>query len=78
MHDVSDNVTLYQEGNTKKRMQDWNYRSTVGMMSYLASTSIPDIIFTFHQCTRFSSCPKRPHEEEITHLGQHLKRSKDK
>ena len=48
------------------------------MMSYLASTSRPDILFAVHQCTRFCLCPKQSHKEAVKRIGCYLKRIKDK
>ena len=53
MHDMPANVTLHKDENGKKRTQEWNYRSMIGMISYVASTSRPDILFAGHQCARF-------------------------
>ena len=78
MHDTPANVTLHKDESVKKRAQSWNYRSVIGMMSCLASTSRPDILFAVHQCARFSSCPKRSHEEAVKRIGRYLKRTKDK
>jgi len=78
MHDTPANVTLNRDESGKDRVQSWNYRSVIGMMSYLASTSRPDILFAVHQCARFSSCPKKSHEEAVKRIGRYLKRTKDK
>ena len=38
--------------------EDWDYRSIVGMMLYLAGSTRPDISYAVHQCARFSHSPK--------------------
>ena len=78
MHDTPTNVILNRDESGKKQTQDWNYRSLIGMMSYLASTPRPGILFPVHQCARFCSCPKRSHEEAVKRIGCYLKRTKDK
>lgn len=50
------------------RLEDWNYRSVVGMMMYLATNSRPAIAFTVNQCSRFSNAPKRCHEKAIKRI----------
>ena len=47
------NVTLNRDENGLNRVQDWNYRSAMGMMSCLASTSRTDVFFDVHQCAWF-------------------------
>ena len=37
-----------------------------------------DIAYITHQCTRFSTCPKKYHSEEILWLDRYLKGTKDK
>jgi len=53
--------------------EQWNYRSVVGMLLYLASNSRPDIAFAVHQCARFSHCPKVSHEGAIKRICRYLK-----
>ena len=42
--------------------ENWDYRSIVGMMLYLAGSTRPDIAYVVHQCARFSHSPKRSHK----------------
>ena len=48
------------------------------MLSYLASISWPEILFSVHQYTRFCANPMRSHEESVKRIGRYLKRTKDK
>jgi len=48
------------------------------MISYLASTSRPDILFAVYQCTQYCSAPKCSHEEAVKRISRYLKRTKDK
>ena len=54
-------------------MEDWNYRSIVGMMLYLAGSTCPDIAFAVRKCARFSHNPKRIHEVGLKHIARYLK-----
>ena len=47
-------------------------------MTYLASTSLPDIAFAVSYCARFSSCPMWSYEEAVKIIGRCLKRMSDK
>ena len=77
MHDTPANTVLYKDDKGKQRVQQWNYRSVIGMITYLSSASRPDVSFAAHPCARFSSNPKRCHEEAVQRIGHYLKRTKD-
>mmetsp|Transcript_21406 Transcript_21406/g.29988 ORF Transcript_21406/g.29988 Transcript_21406/m.29988 type:complete len:240 (+) Transcript_21406:2-721(+) len=53
---------LHKDADGPERKQNWNYRSVVGMLNYLAATSRPDILFAVHQCARFSVNPRLSHK----------------
>ena len=78
LHDTPANVTLTKSTSGEDRNQSWNYRSIIGMMMFLASSTRPDILFAVHQCAKFNSCPKRIHEEAVKRIGRYLKRTADK
>jgi hypothetical protein len=44
---------------------DFNYRSAVGKLNYLAQTTRPDIMYVTHQIATYSSDPRQPHGEAI-------------
>ena len=56
----------------KPRKKDWNYRTAVGMLTYLQSNTRPDISMAVHQLARFSQDPKLSHEQAATRLGKYL------
>ena len=56
---------------------DYNYRSVVGMMLYLANTSHPDIAFAVNQCARFSTNPREPHHKAIKRIVGYLKKTRN-
>ena len=78
MHDVPSNVILTKDVDGKPRRQSWNYRSAIGMLNYLASTTRPVVLFSVHQAAKYCSNPKRSHEEAVQRIGIHLKRTSDK
>ena len=47
-------------------------------MEYLAGTTRPDIIFSVHQCVKYSMYLKQSHEEAVKRIGRYLKKMKDK
>ena len=58
--------------------EDWDYRSIVGMMLYLAGSTKPDISYAVHQCARFSHSPKQSHEIGVKHIARYLKGTQTK
>jgi hypothetical protein len=56
----------------------FNYASVIGMMGYLQSNSRPDITFAVSQRARFTSSPRRSHEQALERIGQYLKGTMDK
>jgi hypothetical protein len=56
----------------------WNYRSLIGMLNYLASSTRPDIAFAVHQCARFTTAPKCLHELAIRRIVRYLKATSTK
>jgi hypothetical protein len=55
------------------RDHTWNYRSIIGMLIYLATSTRPDIAFAVHQCARFTTNPRRVHELAIRRIVRYLK-----
>jgi hypothetical protein len=53
---------------------NFNYRSAVGKLNYLAQTTRPDIIYTTHQIAKYSSDPRQSHGEAILYLVCYLKK----
>ena len=58
--------------------ENWDYRSIVGMLLYLAGSTRPDIAYAMHQCARFSRNPKHSHEIGVKHIARYLKGTRDK
>lgn len=69
---------LHKDENGPLRKQNWSYRSLIGMLNYLASSSRPDIAFAVHQAARFCSDPKLSHEQAVKRIVRYLKGTNDK
>ena len=54
------------------------YRSVIGKLNYFKRGSQSNILYIVHQCTRFSTCPKKEHGEAIRWLGRYLLYTRDK
>lgn len=57
--------------------EDWIYASVIGMIMYLASNSLPDIMFYVHQCSRFTHSPKKIHENSVKKIVRYLLGTRD-
>jgi hypothetical protein len=58
--------------------ENWDYRSIVGMLLYLAGSTRPDIAYAVHQYARFSHNPKHSHEIGVNLIARYLKGNRDK
>ena len=47
------------------RRNTWNYRTAIGMLTYLQGTTRPDISMAVHQCARFSVSPMLSNERAL-------------
>ncbi len=56
---------------------DFNYRSVVGKLNYLAQTTCPDIMYAIHQITKCLSDPHQSHGEAILYLVCYLKKTRE-
>jgi hypothetical protein len=52
---------------------EFNYRSAVGKLNYLAQTTRPDNMYATHQVAKYSSDPRQSHGEAILYLVCYLK-----
>ena len=48
------------------------YASIVGMISYLAGHTCPDIEYAVHQCGSYSHCPRAIHKIALKQIGRYL------
>ena len=63
---------IYKDNEEVKRKQTWNYRSLVGMLSYLQGSVRPDIFMAVHQCDRFCNDSKVSHERALNRIVKYL------
>jgi hypothetical protein len=54
---------------------NFNYRSAVGKLNYLAQTTRLDIMYSTHQIAKYSSDPRQSHGEAILYLVRYLKKT---
>jgi hypothetical protein len=60
------------------RTENWNYRSVIGKLNYLAQMTRPDISMAVHNCARFSVNPTYLHEQAVKRIGRYLFATQDK
>jgi hypothetical protein len=53
----------------------YNYRSVIGMMMYLTSSTRLDCAFAIHQCAYFSHDPREAHASALKRLACYLKKT---
>jgi hypothetical protein len=56
---------------------DFNYRSAVGKLNYLAQTTIPDVMYAMHQIANYLADLRQSHCETILYLVSHLKKTRN-
>ncbi len=57
---------------------DWNYRSVIGKLQFLAQNTRPDLTFAIHQTARYSNNPRKSHGEAVKHICRYLLKTRDK
>ena len=67
---------LHKDVSGKPRKATWNYRTAVGMLTYLQGNTRPEISMAVHQTARFCNNPKLSHESAIKRLGRYLYHTK--
>ena len=78
IHDIPSKWILTKSDSGPVRTQEWNYRSVIEMLMFLASSTGPDILFSVQQCAKFNFCQRRSREEAIKLIGRHLKKTQEK
>jgi hypothetical protein len=56
---------------------NFNYRSAVGKLNYLAQTTRPDIMYATHQIAKYLLDPRQSHGKAILYLVCYLKKMRD-
>ena len=66
---------LLRSPDSPPRAEDWNYRSAVGLMMYIANNSRPDIAFAVNQVARYANNLRCCYEVAVKQIGRYLKGS---
>ena len=61
-------------GNSRK--ENWNYRTAVGMLTYLQGNSCPEMSMVVHQTARFVKNTMILHKRALRRLGKYLLHTK--
>ena len=59
-------------------IENWSYRTIIGMLMYVAANTRPDIAFAVHQAARFSHAPRNSHATAVKRILRYLKGTKEK
>jgi hypothetical protein len=59
-------------------VEEWSYRTVIGMLMYVSANTRPDIAFAVHQAARFSHAPKNSHAIAVKRILRYLNGTKDK
>ena len=68
-----DGKPIHSDKNGEPFNYNWNYRSVVGTLMYLATNSRPDIAHAVHSCACFNHNPKQSHGKTLLHICKYLK-----
>lgn len=60
------------ESSECNQVDGWFYRSIVGKLNYLASTTRPDLMFSLSYLSQFTRCPHRSHMEALKRVVRYL------
>eukprot|EP00957_Ditylum_brightwellii_P122539 9344748-Ditylum_brightwellii.AAC.1 len=60
------------------KKQSWNYKSAVGMSSYIQGSSRPETSMTVQQYARFTNAPMISHERAIRRIAKYLAGTADR
>ena len=67
---------LHKDISVNPRKETWNYRTAVGMMTYLQGKFQPEMSMDVHQTARFWNNPMLLHKKAIERLGRYLSRTR--
>ena len=65
-------VALTKDRQGKPRKGNWNYRSVIGMLNFVAQSTHPEIAYSVHQCARFCEEPKLSHEVAVQQIVKYV------
>eukprot|EP00957_Ditylum_brightwellii_P055052 4172952-Ditylum_brightwellii.AAC.1 len=52
--------------------ESWDHRSAIGLLTYLARNTHPDIEYAVHMCACYQSDPRKPHGNAIKRIGCYI------
>ena len=73
---MSSPLQKYEESAPFKEQS--SYISLLGMLTYLARNTRPDLEYTVYQCARFQYDPREPHDNAIKRICRYLVGTYDK
>ena len=59
MHDTPENVILTKDEYGNGRGKKWHYHLVIVLINYLYGKTRPAILFSVHQCAKYSIDPKK-------------------
>eukprot|EP00957_Ditylum_brightwellii_P056360 4272298-Ditylum_brightwellii.AAC.1 len=62
-------LTLQPYKDAQKFNESWDYRSAIGLLTYLARNTHPDIEYAVCMCACYQSDPRKPHGNAIKRIG---------
>eukprot|EP00957_Ditylum_brightwellii_P202520 15330529-Ditylum_brightwellii.AAC.1 len=65
-------LLLHKDLKGQKMKQSWNYRSAVGMSSYIQGSTRLETLMAVHQCARFTNALMLSHERAIRRIEKYL------
>ena len=65
------------DGSEAKRYWTNSYASVIGLILYMASSTIPDILFAVHQCAQFTHNTKASNKTDMKSIFRYLQGTKD-
>ena len=74
----ADKVPLTKDLDGDPCCEEWEYRSIVGMLIYLAESTRPGISYDVHQYAKSLHQPKASHDIGVKHIVRYLKGTRDK
>ena len=78
LHDTPCNAILDNNPTALTHQQTFNYRSTVGYLSYIQSIVHPDITMPAQHCARFYNNSNKDYDEAFKYIAQYQLKTKNK
>ena len=69
---------LQKEPDSPEFDNHFNYKSIIGQLAYLEKGTRPELAYAVHQCSRYSSNPRKAHGDAVKNIGRYLLGTHDK